>query len=559
MNPTTKTLTLWLLMLACMTLHAQKPNTLDLIGLTADEPAATAYSLRKLSSTYTGPAIQVSASFGGDTKDIGFNAQNYLDTATLHAFCNSCLIYKWYDQSGNGRDAVIKVLSPKFFPPTYRAVDGALRFRKWSIFRTNYHSGLETDPFTAFQGGFSVFVVASKNDVTSDAMVTKTNQNYPSPWDMYNSSILTVSTDGGQWLNTLNLPTEVDSAKQVYAYNGSPESKAIGSLKNFDGYVKSTTSMEGSFAKYDAGTPQILGSREDAKTGFTGRLWEVITFPKKYEFSSGTALGSFAEQLIKNQVEYFDILDPLGIPEHIDASLALSLRKLSPDYNGPAIQVSNGSKTQNIDFLPTGQLDTLALKKFCGSSTCRVVTWYDQSGNGLNATQSNAAQQPLIMEKGIVQRRKGKPMVYFDFNTENKPDASNTVFLSTPNFDAFDSEFTLFIAGGAEKAVNPFSTLVTKTKGIYPSPWNLFNDYYIVGNPVPWYSHPSAQNFWLNFKALKMNKPLTDTSVHVWSFSAQQGEYFHAHIDGTPNISTGGSIADVGGFGGTGCPRYSGQ
>lgn len=78
-------------------------NTLDNIGLTASAPAAMAYSFRKLSSTYSGNAIQVRRSNDNTTQNIGF-VGGELDTASLKTFVgsNTGYITIWYDQSGNG-------------------------------------------------------------------------------------------------------------------------------------------------------------------------------------------------------------------------------------------------------------------------------------------------------------------------------------------------------------------------------------------------------------------------------------------------------------------------
>ena len=68
--------------------------------------AAAAYSLRQLSSTYTGNAIKVRRSSDNTTKDIGF-VSNVLDTATLETFCSGTdgFVTTWYDQSGNANNA----------------------------------------------------------------------------------------------------------------------------------------------------------------------------------------------------------------------------------------------------------------------------------------------------------------------------------------------------------------------------------------------------------------------------------------------------------------------
>lgn len=68
--------------------------------------AAAAYSLRQLSSTYTGDAIEVRRASDNSTQDIGF-VNNELDTTSLESFCSGTdgFVTKWYDQSDNGNDA----------------------------------------------------------------------------------------------------------------------------------------------------------------------------------------------------------------------------------------------------------------------------------------------------------------------------------------------------------------------------------------------------------------------------------------------------------------------
>ncbi|MBC7588466.1 MAG: cadherin-like beta sandwich domain-containing protein, partial [Chitinophagaceae bacterium] len=83
-------------------------NTLDNLGLTSSTAALGAYSLRKLSSSYTGNAIQVRRSSNGTLSDIGFTADGHLDTTALKTFISTSSAYVsiWYDQSGNGYNAV---------------------------------------------------------------------------------------------------------------------------------------------------------------------------------------------------------------------------------------------------------------------------------------------------------------------------------------------------------------------------------------------------------------------------------------------------------------------
>lgn len=69
--------------------------------------AAAAYSLRKLSNSYSGSAIRVRRSSDNTEQDIGFDGNGNLNESSLTSFVgsNSGYVTKWYDQSGNARDA----------------------------------------------------------------------------------------------------------------------------------------------------------------------------------------------------------------------------------------------------------------------------------------------------------------------------------------------------------------------------------------------------------------------------------------------------------------------
>lgn len=84
----------------------QAQNVLDKIGLTSATPSSAAYSVRRLSTGYTGSAIQVRRSSDNTLMNIGFTTAGHLDTASLKTFAGSgsAAVVKWYDQSGNGRD-----------------------------------------------------------------------------------------------------------------------------------------------------------------------------------------------------------------------------------------------------------------------------------------------------------------------------------------------------------------------------------------------------------------------------------------------------------------------
>jgi hypothetical protein len=98
------------------------------------------------------------------------------------------------------------------------------------------------------------------------------------------------------------------------------------------------------------------------------------------------------------------------------AAAAYSVRLLKSDYTGNAIRVrrSSDNAEQNIGFDGSGNLDTTALTSFCSGTNGFVTTWYDQSGNGRNATQTTAANQPQIVSSGSVININSKPSLLTD-------------------------------------------------------------------------------------------------------------------------------------------------
>jgi len=96
------------------------------------------------------------------------------------------------------------------------------------------------------------------------------------------------------------------------------------------------------------------------------------------------------------------------------AAAAYSLRKLRTAYTGNAIRVRRASDNteQNIGFV-NNVLDTASLTSFCSGTNGFVTTWYDQSGNGYDATQTTAANQPQIVSSGSVLTKYGKPNLVF--------------------------------------------------------------------------------------------------------------------------------------------------
>ena len=102
-----------------------------------------------------------------------------------------------------------------------------------------------------------------------------------------------------------------------------------------------------------------------------------------------------------------------------------SLRRFTRGADNNAIRVrrSSDDTEQDIGFDANGDLDTTALLAFVGTGGTDngfVTTWYDQSGNGKNATNATASAQPKIVDGGTLVTEGGKAALdlssttYFD-------------------------------------------------------------------------------------------------------------------------------------------------
>jgi len=120
-----------------------------------------------------------------------------------------------------------------------------------------------------------------------------------------------------------------------------------------------------------------------------------------------------------------------------NAAAAYSVRKLRTAYTGNAIRVrrSSDNAEQNIGF-SGGNLDTTALTTFCSGTNGFVTTWYDQSGSGVNATQTTAVNQPQIVSSGNILLQNVKPTIVFS-GFANSLTLSSNIYNNTTPKDTF--------------------------------------------------------------------------------------------------------------------------
>lgn len=125
-----------------------------------------------------------------------------------------------------------------------------------------------------------------------------------------------------------------------------------------------------------------------------------------------TTAGGTGEAKTASATPIFSgVLDGRVMPQ-----MAVSLSRLSSTHSGPLIRVRRSSDNAEQDISAgtvAGGLDTTALASFCGSSSCFIRTWYDQSGNGRDAGNATTSWQPRIVNAGTIDTFNGLPAPYF--------------------------------------------------------------------------------------------------------------------------------------------------
>jgi len=158
------------------------------------------------------------------------------------------------------------------------------------------------------------------------------------------------------------------------------------------------------------------------------------------EFDVALTQADLSKQKSGIQVKrnFIKVVEPdalLDKPFAIGATAAYSLRKLkSSATKAVRVREDSGNTETDIGFSGT-LLDETALLNHCGSANGFVTKWYDQSGNGNDASNSNASDQPQIVNSGSVIKENGKPAVQGNGGQELTGQLDKTI--ATQPFEIF--------------------------------------------------------------------------------------------------------------------------
>ncbi|HLZ87566.1 MAG TPA: arabinofuranosidase catalytic domain-containing protein, partial [Puia sp.] len=375
-------------------------NILDKAGNPSATPVA-AFSLRLLSSSYAGKAIQVRRSSDNTVQDIGFTTAGDLDTAALKTFVGSGngYISIWYDQSGNGINATQATTSNQ---PSIVTAGAINRDNGKPAIYTSANGYLSYSGMSQFSGLYTAtrMAVARSRNGNSLAIIDGLGS-YQLDCQMQSGTAIGIQVNTGSIVvNGAVANTNALAAINSIRNNGASKLYINGVLN------ASNTSSIGAFGSSVTG---MIGVRNDLGAPGPGAFSETILF--------SSVLSDADRQAIDNsQISYYSLTNPLdkaGSPSARPVT-AYSLRQLGSAYTGKASQVrrSSDNAIQDIGFTAAGDLDTASLKTFVGSGNGYVSIWYDQGGKGINAIQATMANQPQIVSNGAVYRDNGRPVMW---------------------------------------------------------------------------------------------------------------------------------------------------
>ena len=376
--------------------------------------AEAAYSVRKLRTAYTGPAVQVQDTAGGSVQDIYFDANNNIDEAAIISYggSNTVLVSKWYDQSGNGNDAT--QISAGSRSTIYTGGEVVKYNGKVAL---DFNDDKLHAPFTYSVTAMALIGVGEFSD-SGDRFLGQLPQGVTRDWqgDRYRliRSGSNLVSDRNGYLSPVATPVGARILGATF-HTGS----AVTTYVDGNSGASATNTLNATYTKL------LIRSNNSGPISecMDGKMQEVLLYTSNK--------SSVRTDIEENIGDYFTQNTPL-LDTYSGAAAAYSLRLLDSSYVGSAIRVrrSSDNTEQDIGFNVFGELDTVSLLAFAGTGDAFVKTWYDQSGSSNDATQTVTGSQPQIVSSGAVITENGKPVVEFISKTLNVPNSatSSTMF-----------------------------------------------------------------------------------------------------------------------------------
>jgi len=365
--------------------------------------AEAAYSVRQLKRDNT-ECMVIRRASDSTTTTIGFDSSGNIDEAAITTFCTgtTCTVYQWLDQSGNGNTATASAQANE--PTIYTGGALVKENGKLALDFDGSNDGFPLDTTSLDIGSLSSFTTGKFNATSGSGMM------------------LGLSGGGSnkRWYAPYLANTNFNFG---YANSGTAVNTGADTNRHLFTMIAGTTlnSMQAWASSASVGTATLTTGIDSTKNGIgnlNGALYANCNVQEIVIYTSDKS--SVRTSIESNVGDYFTQNTPL-LDTYSGAAAAYSLRKLSSSYSGSAIRVrrSSDNTEQDIGFNVFGELDTVSLLAFAGAGDAFVKTWYCQSGNSNDATQTTTANQPKIVSSGAVIVENGKPVINYNNPTTN--------------------------------------------------------------------------------------------------------------------------------------------
>jgi len=386
-------------------------------------PADVAYSVRLVSTSYTGPCIEAYRVSDGATQDIGFDSNGRISATELAAFSGGSVleVQTWYDQMPGANHAISTIND------TTGTLTRAIIYSGSSIITDGIEPALDfvnpTDyPTLRFSNlgaasGYESFQVSTAATTNSGTPLYVTsipyNFNYHQPISYPNGNVYEgFGSNTRPALLGIGFPNMY--MQHVYNTTAGPTKNVL--INNTLIATASAAANVGSLSHYISAMAKTQVG-DDPKGRYTGYIKELFIYKSIQTSGVRDVLTSNINNFY--QIGNFPDYTSGFLADYSGAAVAYSVRKLS----NTAIKCMRVRRTvapfdeQDIGFTAGGDLDEAAITTFGGSDVLVVSRWYDQSGFSRHAVQDTPGSQPQIYNGTAVITENGKPAIASTIST----------------------------------------------------------------------------------------------------------------------------------------------
>jgi hypothetical protein len=393
--------------------------------------AVAAFSVRKLSSSYSGFCCQVTRTSDSATLDVSFTSSGLIDIDAINTFDDGggVSLTTWYDQTSSGND-----------------FSGSVGI-----------STLEEKP--GLNGG-GVGLTNSGVTIPADFTLVTLNK--------YQNNAIYFGGSGNTFFN--------------YAITGNNNNlryRILGNTRDF--VVNGRSGTEINVGTRTSGALQVRhqGNIVTTPIAYNGSfpidfIAKFNIYHQEYIIYNSSLTEPETLSLTQNLNSYYQVTNLPDytsgfLADYPNAAAAYSVRQLS----NTAIKCMRVRRAvppydeQDIGFTAGGDLDEAAIVAFGGSDVLNVSAWYDQSGQSRHATQNAPSLQPQIYNGTAVITENGKPAVKFVDTVSNSMNIG---------YNISNSAISAFQVMRKDSAAGRGTGIQTTTSAPYRDGWVLSLD-----------------------------------------------------------------------------------